>query len=118
MSGRQSGFLLRQEQQKEDLLQKGQGIIIQYMVDTLQMTMRTEYGWGYDRIMKLTEKWRETRMEHKDAIEPHKKMADVKQEHMQRVFEDICANKKIAPIPFNDRYPNLKKIRYDKKYKD
>ena len=114
---KQSGFLLRQEQQKEDLLQKGQGIIIQFMVDTLQMTLREEYGWGYDRIMRLTEKWRDTRMEYKEVLEPHKAMSDVKQEHMQRVFRDICAYKKIKPLEFNERYPFLTKIRYDKRYK-
>ena len=114
---KQSGFLLKQEQQKEDLLQKGQGIIIQYMVDTLQMTLREEYGWGYDRIMKLTMKWRDTRMEYKEVLEPHKAMSDVKQEHMQRVFRDICANKKITPLTFEERYPYLTKIRYDKRYK-
>ena len=114
---KQSGFLKKHEQQKEELLQKGQGIIIQYMVDTLQMTLRTEYGWGYDRIMKLTEKWRDVRIEHKEAIEPHNSMADVKQEYMQRVFRDICAYKKIEPLTFDERYPYLTKIRYDKKYK-
>ena len=118
MGSKQSGFLKRQEQQKEDLLQKGQGIIIQYMVDTLQMTLREEYGWGYDRIMKLTEKWRDTRLEHKEALEPYKAMSDVKREHMQRVFRDICAYKKIEPISFEDRYPFLTKIRYDRRYKD
>ena len=115
---KQSGFLLRQEQQKEDLLQKGQGIIIQYMVDTLQMTLREEYGWGYDRIMALTEKWRDTRIEYKEVLEPHKAISDVKQEHMQRVFRDICESKKIEPLTFEERYPFLTKIRYNKKYKD
>ena len=81
------------------------------------MTLRTEYGWGYDRIMDLTEKWRQVRVEHKEAIEPHHSMADVKQEYMQRVFRDICANKKIEPLTFEERYPYLTKIRYDKKYK-
>ena len=114
---KQSGFLRKQEQKKEELLQKGQLIVIQYMVDTLQMTLREEYGWGYDRIMKLTEKWRQTRLGYKEAIEPHNAMADVKQEHMQRVFRDICAYKKIEPLTFEERYPYLTKIRYDKKYK-
>ena len=86
---KQSGFLKKQEQQKEELLNKGQGIIIQYMVDTLQMTLWTEYGWEYDSIMALTEAWRVTRKEHKEALEPHNAMADVKQEHMQRVFREI-----------------------------
>ena len=114
---KRSGFLLKQEQQKEAMLQYGQGVIIQYMVDTLHITLRQEYGWGYDRIMKLNDQWKAIREEYKEAIEPYKSMSDVKQEHMQRVFEDICANKKIKPLPFEVRYPYLAKIRYDKKYK-
>lgn len=114
---KQSGFLLKKEQEKEDILRKGQDIVIQYMIDTLQITMREEYGWGYDRIMKLTEKWREMRQYYKAAVEPRDAMADVMQEKMQRAFQDICAYKKIEPIPFRDRYPYLKGIRYDRKYK-
>ena len=115
---KQSGFLLRKEQEKEELLQKAQNIVIQYMVDTLQITMRQEYGWGYDRIMKLTQAWKDTRQHYKAAVEPRDKMADVMQEHMQRAFKDICAYKKIEPIPFSNRYPYLKAIRYDRKFRD
>lgn len=116
--GKQSGLMLRHEQEKDDLLEKSQGIVIQFMIDTLQVTMREEYGWGYDRIMKLTEKWAAKRQEYKHAIEPEHKEADVKQKHMQNVFEDICAHKKIRPIEFNDRYPFLKRVRYDRPYKE
>lgn len=116
--GKQSGLMLRHEQEKDDLLEKCQGIMVQYMIDTLQITMREDYGWGYDRIMKLTEKWKAKRQEYKHAIEPEHKEADVKQKHMQNVFEDICAQKKIRPIEFNDRYPFLKRVRYDRKYKE
>lgn len=114
---KQSGFLLKKEQEKEQLLRNAQDIVVQYMIDTLQITLRQEYGWGYDRIMKLTELWRETRGYYKAAVEPRDAMADVAQEKMQRVFKDICAYKKIEPIPFSDRYPYLKGIRYDRKYK-
>ena len=115
---KQSGLILKHEQEKDDLLEKSQGIVIQFMIDTLQITMREDYGWGYDRIMKLTEKWTAKRQEYKHAIEPENKEADVKQKHMQNVFEDICAKKKIRPIAFNDRYPFLKRVRYDRPYKE
>ena len=44
-------------------------------------------------------------------------MCDVKQEHMQRAFKDICASKKLDPIPFKERYPYLKGTRYDRRFK-
>lgn len=115
--GKQSGLMQRHEQEKDDLLEKGQGIVIQFMIDTLQITMRKR-GWGYDRIMALTMDWKKTRDELREAIEPNHKECDVKQEKMQRWFEDICANKKLQPIPFYERYPFLKRVRYDRKYKE
>ena len=50
--GKQSGLMQRHEQEKDDLLEKAQAITIQYMIDTLQITMRKR-GLGYDRIMTL-----------------------------------------------------------------
>ena len=51
-------------------------------------------------------------------ILPNHPECDVKQEKMQRWFEDICRRKKIRPIAFNDRYPFLKRVRYDRPYKE
>ena len=115
--GKQSGLILRHELEKDDLLEKAQAITIQYMIDTLQITMRKR-GWGYDRIMDLTMDWKGTRDELKEAIVPNSPECDVKQEKMQRWFEDICRRKKIRPIEFNDRYPFLKRVRYDRPYKE
>ena len=115
--GKQSGLMQRHEQEKDDLLEKAQAITIQYMIDTLQITMRKR-GLGYDRIMDITMDWKETRDEFKPALEPSNPECDVKQEEMQRWFEDICANKKLQPIPFYERYPFLKRVRYDRPYKE
>ena len=115
--GKQSGLMQRHEQEKDDLLEKAQAITIQYMIDTLQITMRKR-GLGYDRIMDITMDWKETRDEFKPALEPSNPECDVKQEEMQRWFEDICRRKKIRPIAFNDRYPFLKRVRYDRPYKE
>ena len=114
---RQSGMMLRHELEKEDLLEKSQGIVIQFMVDTLQITMRKK-GWGYDKIMDLTLDWEKTRAELKEAIEPNHPECDIKQEEMQRWFKDICAHKKIEPLEFYERYPFLKRVRYDRPYKE
>jgi len=114
---KQSGWMKRQDEKTEDLSIKVQYITRQFMIDTLQMTLREELGWGYDRIMRISNAWEENRKKYHPAIDPRDKMADVMQEKMQRAFKDICANKRIEPIPFKDRYPYLKDIRYDIKYK-
>lgn len=115
--GKQSGLMQRHEQEKDDLLEKAQAITIQYMIDTLQITMRKR-GLGYDRIMDITMDWKKTRDEFRPALEPSNPECDVKQEEMQRWFKDICANKRIVPLEFYERYPFLKRVRYDRKYKE
>ena len=114
---KQSGWMKRQDDRTEDLSIKVQYITRQFMIDTLQMTLNATEGMGYDRIMRITEAWEKTRKEYHPAIEPRDKMCDVMQEKMQRAFERICARKKIKPIPFKERYPYLKGVRYDIKYK-
>ena len=114
---KQSGWMKRMEEEKEDLSIKVQLITRQFMIDTLQITLRKELGWGYDRIMRITNAWEGYRKQYHPAIEPLHKYADVEQGHIQQAFKDICANKRIEPIPFKERYPYLKDIRYDKKYK-
>ena len=115
--GKQSGFLLKQELRERDLIIKAQGIIIQYMLDTLQVTLREDYGKGYDSIMDLMDKWTAKRKYYQAVLEPRNPEADVMREHMQRVLRDIGARKKIVPPEFDDRYPFLNRIKYDRRYK-
>jgi hypothetical protein len=114
---KQSGFLKRQAEKSEDMSMKIQLTTRQFMIDTLQIALREDLGWGFDRIMKLTEAWENRRREYTPAIDPRDVECDVKQEHMQRVFEDICAVKKLKPHTFKERYPYLKDVRYDRKYR-
>jgi hypothetical protein len=112
---RQSGFLLKQEQRERDLLLKAQGIVIQYMIDTLQITMNEEHGWGYDKLDKLMYDWKKRRILYQPVLEPRNPESDVMREHMQRVFRKICERKKIDPVEFEDRYPYLNPVRYDRR---
>ena len=113
---KQSGFLKRQELNTEDFSIKMQYTTKQFMIDTLQLALHESEGWGYERLMRLAVEWEQVRKEYQPVLEPRDIMCDVKQEHMQRIFERICAPKKIKPIPFVERYPYLKGVRYDKKY--
>jgi len=113
---KQSGFLMRQAADKEDLSIKIQLTTRQFMIDTLQITLREELGWGYDRIMRLTNNWDERRREYAPAIDPRDPLCDVKQEHMQRAFVQICKGKATA-IPHAERYPYLKEVRYGRRGK-
>lgn len=109
--GKISGMQRYAEQFAQAKVEAAQRLISQYMIDTLQMTLHQTEGWGYDRIMRLTEAWQQTQREYTPALNCKDPEADVRQEHMDRVLAQII-NGKAELIPFPARYPGLKKIRY------
>ena len=79
---KQSGYLQRWENETNRLLQATMVITSQYDIDTLQIAIHQSEGWGYDRIMRLTEAWAEVRKEYRPALDYKNPAADVCQEHM------------------------------------
>ena len=108
---KQSGMIAFAEQFAKAKVDAAQRLTSQYMIDTLQMAIHQTEGWGYDRIMRLTEAWVQTQKEYTPALNSNDPAADVMQEHMDRVMAQII-NGKAELIPFPDRYPDLKKIKY------
>ena len=108
---KQSAYLQRRDAQLDAVFWAGATMAAQFAVDTLQMTMHQQEGWGYDRIMRVTNEWMETQREYRPALNCKDPEADVRQVHMDRVLAQII-NGKAELIPFPARYPGLKKIRY------
>ena len=108
---KQSGMIAFAEQFAQAKVDAAQRLISQYMIDTLQMTLHQTEGWGYDRIMRLTEAWQQTQKEYTPALNSNDPAADVMQEHMDRVMAQIISGKQEL-IPFAERYPELKKVKY------
>jgi len=57
---KQSAYLQRRDAQLDAVFWAGAAMAAQFAVDTLQMTMHQQEGWGYDRIMRVTHEWMET----------------------------------------------------------
>lgn len=108
---KRSSYLQRREAQLDAVFWAGAAMAAQFAVDTLQMTMHQQEGWGYDRIMRVTHAWMETQREYRPALNCKDPAADVMQVHMDRVLAQII-NGKAELIPFPDRYKDLKKIKY------
>lgn len=106
-----SGLLQRQADRENAVMHAAEMLSKQYMVDTLQITLNKKEGWGYDRIVRLCEEWEETRQEYRKALNPKDPEADVEQEHMDMAISRII-NGRMELIPFYERYPDLKKVRY------
>lgn len=110
---KQSEYLKRREAEWNAVFNAGAAMAMQFAVDTLQMTMHQQEGWGYDRIMRVTHEWMETQREYRPALNCKDPEADVRQVHMDRVLAEIIGGK-AELIRFPDRYPNAKKIKYER----
>ena len=108
---KQSAYLQRRDAELNAAFNAGAAVAAQFAMDTLQMTMHQQEGWGYDRIMRITQAWLEMQREYKAALNCKDPAADVRQEHMDRVLAQIISGKQEL-IPFAERYPELKKVRY------
>lgn len=54
---KQSAYLQRREAELDVTFNAGAAMAMQFAMDTLQMAPHQTEGWGYDRIMRLTEAW-------------------------------------------------------------
>ena len=51
--GKQSGFLMKQQQIQNNVMRAAELLAEQYMMDTVQITLHKCAGWGYDRQMQF-----------------------------------------------------------------
>ena len=108
---KQSVYLKRRDAELDAAFNAGAAMALQFATDTLQITIHQKDGWGYDRVMRLTHDWIDTQREYKPALNCKDVAADVCQEHMDRILAEIIRDR-MTLIPFPDRYPNAKKIKY------
>ena len=115
MMGKQSGLLQkiqRRDHVREIIVREIAG---QYDADTIIIALAEEFGFGYDRIMRLLRRWTEVRDRYEGALSPQKdKEGDVKQEHLDRKILEIMeqAGKEADFLPFAKRYPAIDDVDY------
>lgn len=109
---KQSGFMAKQLAMRQALIDATERVTQQLMMDTLQITLH-EFGWGYDRIMKLTKAWADAYNHYHDTLDVKNVEADVLRVHLDRELADILKGRQDL-IPFEERYPEIKEIAYKK----
>ena len=112
MSGK-SGFMAKQQVQMDVYMTIAERVTRQLMVDSLQIALH-EKGWGYDRLKELTLKWAEIYDYFYDTMDLKNVECDVKRHHLDELIRDIVKDKQEF-IPFEERYPDIKKINYSGK---
>ena len=109
---KKNAYLEKKESEKKAFMNSVELIVKQYCIDTLLITLHEKEGWGYDRLMRLMDDWQKTRLKYMDAINPDvKNEADYQQEKIDRLMVQIIRGKQEL-VPFAERYPTLKKIKY------
>ena len=109
---KKSGFMEKQRAMRQALMDATERVTQQLMMDTLQITLH-EFGWGYDRIMKLTKAWADAYNHYHDTLDVKNVEADVLRVHLDRELADILKGNQDL-IPFEERYPEIKEIAYKK----
>lgn len=111
---RQSGLMQRQQEREDAALRAGIRIGVQYAIDTLNISLNEADGWAYDRQMRLMEIWRDNRQFYKKALDCREVEADVYRDKLDRGLITVIGGK-AELIPFRERYPDLRPVRYDRR---
>lgn len=106
-----NGYLQKKALKERALVSATQGVMKQFLVDTLQITLHEEDGWGEQRLILLTEKWMETYDKYFQALGTGTE-ADYMRECLDGHLRGICYKHPEAVIPFETRYPELPDITY------
>ena len=110
---KQSGFMAKQLAMRQALIEASERVTQQLMMDTLQIVLHNELGFGYDRIMRITKAWGSEYNHYHDVFNVKHAEADVLRVHLDRELADILKGNQDL-IPFEERYPEIKEIAYKK----
>lgn len=109
-----NSYLQKKQAERQGWTEIGERISRQYDVDTWQIALARydKLNLGYQRIMELTELAEQVRKEYGGALSNGPEQ-DVQQEKLDRELKQIMAGRE-GFIPFERRYPELKRIKYGK----
>lgn len=109
-----SGYLARQEREKNTFAHICENVTRQLMLDTLQAAIHEEEcgGYGYTRIKRLVDRWGELYNYFYDTLDLKDPECDVKREELDRILRDIIKDKQPF-IDYDGRYPEIKRVSYE-----
>lgn len=107
---KRSGYLQQRDGRTQALLDVMQRTMKQYMLDTLLITMHEDFGWGYDRLSRLAEKWGETYDVYFPAMQSTEE-SDVYQERLDRATRSYIGDNQL--YPFAERYDYMDQDKFD-----
>ena len=106
--------MAKQLAMRQALIDATERVTQQLMMDTLQIVLHNDLGFGYDRIMRITKAWGSEYNHYHDVFNVKHAEADVLRVHLDRELTDILKGRQEL-IPFEERYPEIKEITYGRK---
>lgn len=107
---KESGYLKKQAAIQQAMLEAGMNVMQQYMFDTALITMHEDFGWGYDRLKQLEQKWSETVDAFFTALDATGE-SDVYQERLDNGLLSFIGDRQEF-VPFATRYPDIRRLGY------
>lgn len=108
-----NSYLKKKQEEIDAYMQIAERITRQFDVDTFQIALGRyeKIAFGFMRIMEITLLAEQVRNEYRGAITKGPE-ADVYRHHMDQELIEI-AKDKVPVLPFEARYPELKKQTYE-----
>ena len=110
-----NNFLARQQAILDEHMHIAERVTRQYDTDTLQIALARydKLRLGYQRIMEITELWAQVREEYFQALTTGPE-ADVARHHLDAELLQIAKDEALV-MAFEPRYPEMKRIFYDRR---
>ena len=107
-----NAFLNKMAAERQAFMEVAQQTAKQLMLDTCQITLHEQFGWGYERIKRFSDAWGDCYNEYFEAL-MNRMESDVWQVRLDRALDAILAGHQEL-IPFKERYPYVKTPGYDR----
>lgn len=107
-----NGYMDRQKRLMDETAAVAERVTRQYDLDTWQVALHTA-GIGYKRILEITAIWETVRREFGASLGGGAEN-DVARDHLDKALRDIAKGKQEI-IPFEQRYPELRQVRYGRR---
>lgn len=112
MAKKQNAYLAKQENLRKVYADAAETVMRQFMIDTMQIAVSEEFGFGADRIERLIVKWGEIYTKYYPCLNATSSdEADVLRYKLDTEIKPLISER-FAYLPFEERYPDLKKVRY------
>jgi hypothetical protein len=114
MARKQNAYLAKMEEKRQLYMEATAAVMKQFMCDTLQIAANEEFGWAAERLGRLIKRWGAVFSKYYPGLNPSSgPEADVLRDELDRQLKPLC-HKDFKWCDFDERYPDLKKVRYGK----